>query len=309
MGERSCERPQRLQQWNSQGRSASRVERLGHRHGEATVPVDAPTLTREKIMRQSGEFERGHSAGDMVHLIGKCAFEYAATHPQEGFPDTLQQLAAAGGSCEQFASGKPAVEGHEFEYQASREGITGPRDKFTARSRDIHHPDGTFSLPDLLVNETGIFVRLEGRPFSFSPALALINNISGCLRRAFANGNAGYPANLRGLLSIRGDYGTPCMPAFEANDLSVLELWSNHFRYKFYDFTYTPTDEQDSKFQGFRLEASPTEYGQVALRSYLADQSGIVHATPFNRVAALTDPDAGCEAKQPQECFSLNSSP
>jgi hypothetical protein len=268
----------------------------------------APARSREMVLRQSREFERGHSAGDVVHLIAKCAFYYAAAHPQEGFPKPLQQLGTVGGSCAPLASGKPQVEGHTFEYQASREGAAGPLDKFTARSREIQRAPGTFSLPDLLVNQTGVFVRLERPPFSFSPALALVNNISGCLRSNVANSGAGYPSNLRGLLAIKGEYGIPCTPAFEANELSVLQLWSNHFRYQFYDFTYTPTEDQGGKFLGFRLEARPSEYGKVAIRSYLADQSGVVHATPFDRAATPSDSDASCETKQPQQCFSVDAS-
>jgi len=268
----------------------------------------APARSREMVMRQSQEFELGHSAGDMVHLIATCAFYYAATHPQEGFPEKLEQLGSAGGTCASLTSGPPVVEGHTFEYQASKEGTTGPRDKFTARSREIQHAPGTFSLPDLLVNQTGIFVRLERQPFSFSPALALVNNISGCLRSNVADSGAGYPSNLRGLLAIKGEYGIPCTPAFEANELSVLQLWSNHFRYQFYDFTYTPTEDQGGKFLGFRLEARPSEYGKVAVRSYLADQSGVVHATPFGRAATPSDSDASCETKQPQQCFSVDAS-
>jgi hypothetical protein len=271
--------------------------------------VKPPARSPEMVMRQSREFERGHSAGDMVHLIARCAFDYAVAHPQEGFPEKLEQLGTVGGSCVSLASGPPVAEGHTFEYQASREGATGRRDKFTARSREIQHLSGTFSLPDLLVNQTGVFVRLERQPFSFSGPLALINNITGCLRREFANGSAGYPSSLGGLLAIKGDYGTPCVPAFEANELSVLQLWNNHFGYEFYDFTYMPTEEQSGKFLGFRLEARPSEYGKGAVRSYLADQSGVVHATPFDRIATPADPDAACEGKQPQTCFPVDANP
>jgi len=263
----------------------------------------APARSREMTLEQSHEYERGHAAQEMVRLIAKCAFQYASAHPQEGFPEALQQLGTAGSDCVSLSSSKPLVEDHEFEYQASRRIDGGPRDKFTARSHEVQHPAGTFSLPDLQVNETGIFITLEGsRPFSFSSELALLNNITGCLRQDFAaNGSVGYPSNLRGLLSIKGQYGIPCVPPFEANELSVTGLWNNRFRYRFYDFTYSPTDGKDGHYQGFQLEARPTEYGKMGLRSYLADQSGIAHATPLNRAATIGDPDTACESKQ-QDC-------
>jgi hypothetical protein len=259
-----------------------------------------PKLSRERTIEQSNEYEMGHAAHEMVRLIAKCAFEYASAHPQEGFPEKLEQLGPGGSGCLPIVPGKPLVEGHEFEYQSSSRASSGPRDRFTARSKEPQHPPGTFSLPDLLVDESGVFVTQDGnRPFSFSPALALLNNIAACLNRDFvARGGISYPSSLRGLLSIKADYGVPCVPSFEANELSVIGLWSDRFLYSFYGFTYTPTDGTNGAFKGFHLEARPAEYGKKALRSYLADQTGIVHVTPMNRAATFNDPDAACEAKQ-----------
>jgi hypothetical protein len=262
-----------------------------------------PNLSREMTMVQSREYEKGHQAQEIVRLIAKCVFEYAAAHPQEAFPEKLEQLGAGGSACLPIVPGKSLVEGYEFEYQSSSRESGVLRDRFTARSKLVQHVPGTFSLADLQVDETGIFVSLEGtRPFSFSPALALVNNVVGCLNRDFvARGGTSYPSSLRGLLSLKADYGVPCVPPFEANELSVLGLWSNRFHYSFYDFTYTPTDGTNGAFKGFHLEARPAEYAKKALRSYLSDQTGMVHATPMNRAATFNDPDAACEAKQ-QSC-------
>lgn len=264
-----------------------------------------PVRSHEEMRKQSQEFERGHAAQDAVRLMGRCVFEYAAAHPQAGFPDSLGRIGPTGSACATTAAAGEVVEGHTFEYAASSRVEGGARDKFTLRSREGQRPErGIFSLPDLQVDETGIFVRLEGtRPFSFSPALALTNAITGCLRQDYAaKGSVSYPSSLRGLLSIKGQYGTPCIPAFQANDLPVIGLWNNQFDFHDYEFGYTPADGSDGKYQGFRLEARPKEYGKGGLRSYLADQSGVVHATPFPRAATANDPDAACEAKQPEEC-------
>jgi hypothetical protein len=83
--------------------------------------------------------------------------------------------------------------------------------------------------------------------------------------------------------------------------LSVVDLWRNKFAYRFYDFTYEGTNETVGKLGGFHLEARPKEYGKEALRSYFTDESGKVHATPYNRAAIATDPEADCELKQ-QSC-------
>lgn len=175
---------------------------------------------------------------------------------------------AGGNGCLPLVPGKTLVEGYEFEYQPASHESGGPHGRFTARSRGVQHIPGTFSLPDVEVDGTGIFVNHEGtRPFSFSPALALVNNISGCLKMDFsAHGEVSYPENLRGLLAIKGDYGTPCVPSFEATNLSITELWSNRFHSNFSDFTYTSVENTNGQFKGFHLEARPARYGKRAAK-------------------------------------------
>ncbi len=159
----------------------------------------------------------------------------------------------------------------------------------------------TFSLPDDMVDETGIFANLNGdrRGFAFSPALALISTIGNCLKHDFeASGGKGYPRNLLGLLSIKGIYGTACVQPFQARELSVFGLWRNNFAYSSYRFTYLATKESGRQYKGFVLQTRPEEYGKEALRSYYMDEDGIVHATPEDRVANSRDPDAACELAQ-----------
>jgi len=46
---------------------------------------------------------------------------------------------------------------------------------------------------------------------------------------------------------------------------------------------------QDSR-DAFNITARPKQYGIIGLRSYYVDQTGVVHATPFDRPAAADDP-------------------
>jgi hypothetical protein len=255
----------------------------------------SPPMSRERESKQSEEFQRGHAAQRDVLMIGKCVFQYAAAHPSEGFPEKLEQIGPSGTGCFRDING---VQGHVFVYEASSGSGTGPRDRFLARSKQTAHIPSTFSLPDEMIDESGISADMqnEKRGFAFSPALVLTKNIGDCLRMAFdANGGDTYPANLHGLLSIKAQYGVPCIQPFEAKDLSVIDLWRNKFSYQFYDFEYEPTKAPNGKYKGFRLEARPQQYGELALRSYFMDEGGIVHATPQDRAANSGDPDASCE--------------
>lgn len=258
----------------------------------------SPPMSRERESQQSEEYQRGHAAQQGVLAIGKCVFQYAAAHPSEGFPEKLEQIGPSGNGCFRDVNG---VSGHIFLYEASSSAGTGARDRFTARSKETEHIGSTFSLPGKMVDESGILAAMEGekRGFAFSPALVLTKNIGDCLKMAFdANGGDTYPADLRGLLSIKAQYGVPCIQSYLAKDLSVLDLWRDNFSYQFYKFQYQPTSAVNGKYKGFRLDARPLEYGKRALRSYFMDESGVAHATPQDRAAKAEDADANCEFQQ-----------
>ena len=258
----------------------------------------SPPMSRERESQQSEEYQRGHAVQRGVLAIAKCVFQYAATHPSAGFPEKLDEIGPSGNGCSPDVNG---VSGHVFLYEASSSPGTGARDRFIARSKETEHIGSTFSLPDKMVDESGILAAMEGekRGFAFSPALALTKNIGVCLKMAFdASGGDTYPADLHGLLSIKAQYGMQCIQPYEAKDLSVLELWRNKFSYQFYKFEYQPTNAVNGRYKGFRLDTRPQEYGKQALRSYSMDESGVVHATPQDRAAKAEDSDAACELQQ-----------
>ena len=257
----------------------------------------SPPMSRERESQQSEEYQRGHAAQQGVRAIGKCVFQYATTHPSEGFPEKLDEIGPNGNGCFRDVN---AVAGHVFLYEASSSAGTGMRDRFIARSKETVHIGSTFSLPDKMVDESGILAAMEGekRGFAFSPALALTKNIGDCLKMEFDASGDTYPADLHRLLSIKAQYGVPCIPPYEAKDLSVLELWRNKFSYQFYKFEYHPTNAVNGRYKGFRLDARPQEYGKQALRNYFMDESGVVHATPQDRAAKSEDTDASCEFQQ-----------
>ena len=266
---------------------------------ESTL-AKAPGMTEDQAAAQSEEYSRGHAAREMVRVIAKCVFQYAKSHPAQGFPEKLDQVGATGDGCLQ-RNGWLEVPGHVFVYEAWSSRGTGRRDRFKARSKEVAKVPSTFPLPDDMVDETGVFADAAGdkRGFSFSPPLNLLSTIGNCLRREFqATGMKSYPSNLHGILSVKGDYGTPCVPVFQAKDLSLFRLWRNDFIYSAYRFTYAATKESGGLYKGFQLQARPEEYGKQALRSYYMDESGIVHATPVDRAANAGDADAACELTQ-----------
>jgi hypothetical protein len=261
----------------------------------------SPEVTRVQAADRSEEYRRGHTARGIVRTIGKCVFQYAAAHPQEGFPGTLDQVGPTGDGCVR-QEGELQVPGRVFVYEASSSSGNGARDRFKARSKEVEKIPGTFGLPDEMVDETGIFADVAGRDkrgFAFSPGLNLISTIGDCLKRDFeASGGKSYPQNLRGILSIKGSYGTACVQPFQAKELSVFGLWRNKFTYSSYGFTYAATQKTGGQYKGFLLQARPQEYGREALRSYYMDEKGIVCATPEDRAANSADPDAACELAQ-----------
>jgi hypothetical protein len=119
--------------------------------------------------------------------------------------------------------------------------------------------------------------------------------ISGCRVRS-----ATYPPSLRGLLSIKGQYGIPCLPAFQANDLSVMGLWNNRFDFHDYQFVYWLVDGREGK--AFCLEARPKEYAREACEVISRIKLGWFTPRRFLARPRRNDPDAACEAKQPQQC-------
>ena len=259
-----------------------------------------PAMTEDQAAAQSEEYSRGHAAREMVRAIAKCVFQYAKSHPAQGFPEKLEQVGATGDGCLE-RNGWLEVPGHVFVYEAWSSRGTGRRDRFKARSKELAKVPSTFPLPDDMVDETGVFADAAGdkRGFSFSPPLNLVNAIGNCLRREFqATGMKSYPSNLHGILSVKGDYGTPCVQALQAKELSVFRLWRNDFIYSAYRFTFAATKESGGRYKGFQLQARPEEYGKEALRSYYMDESGIVHATPVDRAANTSDADATCELTQ-----------
>jgi len=266
-----------------------------------------PERTTEQTLNQSAEHERGFKAQMAVRNIAKCLFQFAAAHPQKGFPDNLQQLGPGGNNCLQDARGIPEIPGYVFLYEPSTSAPGGSADRFILKGRQVEHIQGTFSHGGGMMDETGVFAWLDGdkRGFSLDWERGLLNGIGNCLKREFdAKGDGSYPENLHGLLSIKGEYGTPCLPAYLSDDLSIVQLWRNKFTYRDYDFSYQATNKTGGKYKSFHLEARPKEYGKQSLRSYLIDETGKPHATPYDRPANLSDPDANCEPSK-QNCSTL----
>jgi len=134
-------------------------------------------------------------------------------------------------------------------------------------------------------DQTGELHWARGTVGAGSPVESIIGHEMGQARLLLDNDwvwQGGFPAELRSDIHFAADYG--------------------------YLLTYRPERGAAGLRDKFRLEARPFRYGETGLRSYLLDESGVVHATPEPRPARLDDPMADdCELDESARTCSVRA--
>jgi len=261
----------------------------------------------------------------LVHTYGRCAFLYAKTHPDTGFPESASPMGPGGTACltKLEALGNP--EGYSFRYAATKSAGSARFDRFTAVAQHNwqHHFDAA------LMDEKGIFV--VGVSNVEQPHMVAADQISwdtpGMYKRQWdttvawmlprmqacstllrkQSPDSEFPSTLAAILSVKEKPNDPdCLKVYGPRPDPVLQAAANSNRVEDHGYILDYEAERDAsgKIGHFNVSLRPKRYVEDGIRSYFMDDSGVIHATPEDRPAASTDPEAlPCELGE--VCVSL----
>jgi hypothetical protein len=133
---------------------------------------------------------------------------------------------------------------------------------------------------------TGVIHRSMGAEPA-SSTTPVINNVSSILRsiaNCLIQNGPQYPSDVQ---HFPDDAKLVCSRQFMKNGLQYQTYGT--------EVSYVPTLDHD-RVTGFALTARPKDYGKGGVRSYLVDETGVVHTTSDNRAASASDPPvSACE--------------
>jgi hypothetical protein len=247
-----------------------------------------PRVTPEQAKHYEEARRQVRRASQHLRVVARCAFEYFDQHPGEGFPTELARIGPEGTHCVPADLLAPSDSGYEFKYQAGRPS-GGKIAHFTYSA--VLSADGirdASSPSPMTIDENGIFSSIG---FLFNRALILLLDVQNCLERYRLEDAANhYPVNVAEVLAMKAPYGQDCVRFFGRDDKFTDWPAGHAVLYEYYELTYSATGDK------YTIRARPQQWGEEFFRSYLVDESGTVHATPFNRPASLEDPEIkNCE--------------
>jgi len=263
------------------------------------------------------------AAWDLVRAYGKCAFSYAKSHPESGFPESAAQMGPSGSACltKEQAAGNP--EGYSFHYAAEKSEEATRYDRFTAATQlnMQHHYDAA------LMDERGIYVLghsaveqksmvsadqiswdspgMYKQPWNVTAwMLPRIEVCSNLLRKESPSSE--YPPALAAILTVKETPNDPdCLKLFGSRPDPLLQAAANSNRVEDHGYIldYEPTRDASGKIVHFGVSLRPKTFGEDGVRSYFMDDSGAIHATSEDRPATSADPEAmTCESVLGEVC-------
>lgn len=245
--------------------------------------------------RDKGNFARAEELAKggpfIMFRVQSCLLRFRAAHDASGFPISLRQLDETIPGCLQsgLAKGRE-VGGYRIEYRASD---SAPTVHFSLIAHPSIHYRGL--MISFYSDETGIVHSFQGnrQAVAEDPVVTPAENFSkiercitdfarsedqaGHSKQSMANG-AGpphYPASFEEM-----NPGNRCFLEGHQDG----EMWMSAA----YRFEYRRVSREG--IEVFTLVARPIQYGVTGLRSYLADNTFIVHATSEDRGATSDDP-------------------
>jgi hypothetical protein len=252
-------------------------------------------------------------ARELVHTYGKCAFLYAKTHPNTGFLENASLMGPSGTACLTKVETLGNPEGYSFRYTAGKSAGSARFDRFTAVAQlNWQHHFNT-----ALMDEKGIFV--VGVSNVEQPHMVAADQISwdtpGMYKRQWdttvawmlprmqscstllrtQSAGSEFPSTLAAVLSVKEKPNEPdCLKAFGPRPDPVLQAaaHSNRVEDHGYILDYEPERDPSGKISHFNVTLRPKRYVEDGIRSYYMDDSGVIHATPEDRPATSTDPEA-----------------
>ena len=240
-----------------------------------------------------------------VHLQ-RCAIDYAARHPELGYPPSVIAMGPAGTKCLTKDDVARTQGDHAVLYVAEPEDAEGRVDGFVVRGSG--HPAqyvGTFSVWG---DTSGVLARAWG-PEAIDETNAPgdgvpveMQSIHDCVAAMVADG-VSLPANATRLArefdvggggrrwASRGCSGSA--PAIAGDTVRAASYAEQHG----YRLAYTPVDG------GYRIDARPASWGETGLRSYTMRETGPIHYTLENRAATEDDAELPpCPAYDVGDC-------
>jgi hypothetical protein len=243
---------------------------------------------QQQAQTLTGSAQTNHDAHRVLALLASCLIQYHATHPDAGFPASLNALPRGlqlpqGTVCSPSIADAGSVPGYTFTYSPVQESSGPGFNDFLLVAMPL-----TKAAPRV----DPMAVDSRGRIFSyigwsvtdqqpgFVPALTEIPNdfhISGLLSlreeiRLFMKTTAGIPP---AMLSKMSDYSDKS----EFNE-TLTDRW--------YRLEYFPPTADAPK--AYMLSAVCQSYGDACIRSFLVDQDGEIHQTSEPRQPTPQDP-------------------
>lgn len=230
------------------------------------------------------EHDAEQGVAEDIMRVQRCAFEWATSHPGEGFPRTLEDMAAAGSRC---AGGKlmAAARKDHLRYQPARGRMDEPVGGFTVQaSRPVRGESTTYHARG---DATGLQVTWRSR--AGSPAdpprgdgvPERLGGLRDCVEhmRLYATLPATVAEMMAGANAARRG-GCEPYRVKQLADTGSRRWLEERQRFR---LSYTAGDGD------YRLEARPVEYGETALRSYLLTSGNALHVTHEDRAATAAD--------------------
>jgi hypothetical protein len=257
------------------------------------------------------------AARDLVRAYGKCAFFYAKSHPESGFPDNATEMGPGGTTCLTKTEVAGTPEGYSFRYAAEKSEGSARFDRFTAavQLNYQHHYEAA------LMDEKGIYVLglsnveqphmvsayqvswdsrgMYKRPWGTTAwLLPRIEACSTLLRKQSPSSE--FSSTLAAVLSVKEKPNDPdCLKLFGSTPDPILQAAANSNRVEDHGYIvdYEPTRDASGKIVHFNVTLRPKNFGEDGVRSYFMNDSGVIHATSEDRAATSGDPEAmTCES-------------
>src|SRR6266851_6606604 len=235
-------------------------------------------------------------APDMI-AIDKCSQEFAASHSETGYPESLEQLGPQGTDCVPEALLKGQYKGFTISYEPGPKDADGKVAAYAVKARETS-PKGQ-EVSSMFSDESGrIHYRFDGphgmgSTIAYFPGKDAFDRVLDCLWDASIN-------SAWELIDEHGDRVVTDRDQYVRHRLAE-RLFTDKRKFSSYgyNFEFGFTNENDGTINGFTVEVRPQQYGIAGIRSYLAvatiDRRSSrntlsVYATPQDRSATMADP-------------------
>jgi hypothetical protein len=232
-----------------------------------------------------------------IRALSKCTQDFAISHPDISFPESLEQLSQQGTACYPEALLSAQQKGFTISYQPGSRDGDGRITTYSLKARETTPKSKDTS--SIFTDESGlIWTRYDG-PHGMGSTQPLLQGENGIakVRECLDNAASGNP--------WRFVAGQSEITTSEPRQIIRHCIGEEHFvgehklLYYGYSYDYAFTNASDGKPDGFTVAIRPEPYGVAGIRSFLAIETSdvprkhynlSVHATPQDRPASVNDP-------------------